>query len=156
MGDPEGVVIFAESGVPQKGHAAVGVARQYSGPLGKVDNCQVGVLAAYASRQGSAVVDQRLCLPEPWLTDADTRRRTQGQVPPGCGVQTTPQWAVALLRALRDEGVLPFKDVVADGLYGPSPALLEAVEDEGSPISFVSIPAETRCWVQGPVRQTKP
>jgi SRSO17 transposase len=54
MGAPEGVVIVDESGFPKKGHASVGVARQYCGPLGKVDNCQVGVFAAYASRHGYA------------------------------------------------------------------------------------------------------
>jgi SRSO17 transposase len=114
-GAPEGVVIFDASGFPKKGHASVGVARQYCGTLGKVDHCQVGVFAAYTSRHGSALVDTRLFLPEPWLTDAYTRRRTQGQVPPDGGCRTTPQVAVAMLRELRDEGVRPFKDVVAAG-----------------------------------------
>ena len=49
MGAPEGVVIVDESGFPKKGHDSVGVARQYCGALGKVENCQVGVFAAYAS-----------------------------------------------------------------------------------------------------------
>jgi SRSO17 transposase len=155
MADPEGVVIFDESGFPKKGHDSVGVARQYCGTLGKVDNCQVGVFAAYASRQGYALVDKRLFMPEPWCTDAYTRRRTQCQVPPDCGFQTKPQLAVAMLRELRDEGVLPFKYVVADCLYGHSPEFLEAVEEEASTVYFVSIPADTRCWVQGPVMQTK-
>jgi SRSO17 transposase len=52
MGDPEGVLIFDASGLPKKGHDSVGVARQYGGTLGKVDNGPVGVLAAYASRYG--------------------------------------------------------------------------------------------------------
>src|SRR3712207_5975871 len=156
MGDPEGVVIFDESGFPKKGHASVGVARQYCGPLGKVDNCQVGVFAAYASRHGYALVDKRLFMPEPWLTDAYARRRTQCQVPQDRGFQTKPQLAVAMLRALRDEGVLPFKYVVADCLYGHSPEFLEAVEEVMSTIYFVSIPADTRCWLQGPVMKTKP
>ena len=155
MGDPEGVVIFDESGFPKKGRDSVGVARQYCGTLGKVDNCQVGVFAAYASRHGYALVDTRLFMPEPWCTDAYARRRTQCQVPPDCGFQTKPQLAGAMLWALRDEGVLPFKYVVADCLYGHSPEFLEAVEEEASTIYFVSIPADTRCWVQGPVMQSK-
>jgi DDE superfamily endonuclease len=61
-----------------------------------------------------------------------------------------------MLRELRDEGVLPFKYVVADGLYGHSPEFLEAVEEESHTIYVVSIPAHTRCWLQGPVMQTKP
>jgi SRSO17 transposase len=155
MGAPEGVVIVDESGFPKKGHDSVGVARQYCGALGKVENCQVGVFAAYASQHGYALVDKRLFMPEPWFTDAYVRRRTQCQVPDDCGFQTKPQLAAAMLRALRDAGVLPFKYVVADCLYGNSPEFLDAVEEAVGAIYFVSIPADTRCWLQGPVMVTK-
>jgi SRSO17 transposase len=64
MGEPDGVLILDETGFLKKGQDSVGVARQYCGTLGKVDNCQVGVFAAYASRQGYAFVDKRLFLPE--------------------------------------------------------------------------------------------
>src|SRR5499426_4919964 len=88
MGDPEGVLIFDESGFPKKGHDSVGVARQYCGTLGKVDNCQVGVFAAYASRHGYALVDTRLFLPAPWLSHEYAPRRAQCQVPPELVFQT--------------------------------------------------------------------
>jgi SRSO17 transposase len=52
LGDPHEVVIFDASGFPKKGQDSAGVARQYCGTLGTVDNCQVGVFAAYASRHG--------------------------------------------------------------------------------------------------------
>jgi SRSO17 transposase len=155
MGAPEGVVIFDESGFPKKGHNSVGVARQYCGALGKVENCQVGVFAAYASSHGYALVDQRLFMPEPWFTDAYARRRTKCQVPDDRGFQTKPQLAAAMLRELRDEGVLPFKYVVADCLYGNSPEFLKAIEEAIGTIYFVSIPADTRCWLQSPVMATK-
>jgi SRSO17 transposase len=155
IGDPEGVLICDESSFPKKGHDSVGVARQYGGALGKVDNCQVGVFAAYASRHGYALVDTPLFLPEPWLTDAYARRRTQGQVPDDRGFQTKPQLAAAMLRELRDAGVLPFKYVVADGLYGHSPEFLQAIEACPGMIYFVSIPSDTRCWLQGPVLAAK-
>ena len=64
MGEPDGVLIVDETGFVKKGDDSVGVARQYCGSLGKVENCQVGVFAAYASRQGYALVDKRLFLPE--------------------------------------------------------------------------------------------
>ena len=155
MGDPEGVLIFDESGFPKKGHDSVGVARQYCGALGKVENCQVGVFAAYASRQGYALVDKQLFLPEPWCTDVYARRRTQCQVPDDRGFQTKPQLAAAMLREFRDEGVLPFKYVVADCLYGHSPEFLEVVEEESRTVYFVSIPSDTHCWLQGPVMAAK-
>jgi SRSO17 transposase len=156
MGDPEGVLIFDESGFPKKGHDSVGVARQYCGTLGKVENCQVGVFAAYASRHGYALVDKQLFLPEPWLTDAYARRRTQCQLPDDRGFQTKPQLAAAMLRELRDEGVLPFKYVVADCLYGNSPEFLQAIETCPGLTYFVSMPSDTRCWLEGPVMAAKP
>jgi SRSO17 transposase len=48
-------------------------------------------------------------MPEPWFTDAYTRRRTTCKVPDDCGFQTKPQLAAAMLREIREEGVLPFK-----------------------------------------------
>jgi SRSO17 transposase len=74
MGEPEGVVIFDESGFPKKGHDSVGVARQSGGTLGNVDNGQVGVFAAYASPHGEALVDKRLFLPTPTYVAAPSAR----------------------------------------------------------------------------------
>ena len=65
MGEPDGVLIVDETGFAKKGQDSVGVTRQYCGTLGKVENCQVDVFAAYASRQGYALVDKRLFIPEP-------------------------------------------------------------------------------------------
>src|SRR2546426_1352422 len=156
MGDPEGVLMFDESGFVQKGQDSVGVARQYCGSLGKVENGQVGGFAAYASRHGDALVDKRLFLPEAWLTETSAARRTKCEVPEDIGFQTKPQLAAGMLRDMRTGGILPFKYVVADCLYGNSPAFLDAVEEDGSTIYFVSIPSDTRCWLQGPVMETKP
>jgi SRSO17 transposase len=57
--------MVAETGFAKKDKVSVGVARQYCGTLGKVANCQVDVFAAWASRQGYALVDKRLFLLEP-------------------------------------------------------------------------------------------
>jgi SRSO17 transposase len=62
LGEPDGVLMFDETGFVKKGKDSVGVARQYCGTLGKVENCQVGVFVGYASRQGYALVDKRLFL----------------------------------------------------------------------------------------------
>jgi SRSO17 transposase len=63
-GEPDGVLMFDEAGFVKKGKDSAGVARQYCGTLGKGENCQGGVFARYASRQGDALVDKRLFLPE--------------------------------------------------------------------------------------------
>jgi SRSO17 transposase len=155
MGDPDGVVIVDESGFAKKGEDAVGVARQDCGTLGKVENGQVGVFAAYASRHGYALVDQRLFLSEPWLSDAYAPRRAKCQVPQELVFQTKPQLAGAMVRALAQERILPCKDIVADGLYGNSPAFLEAVEACRGLTYLVAMPPDTRCWLQGPVMQAQ-
>jgi SRSO17 transposase len=155
LGAPDGVVMFDESGFAKKGKDSVGVARQYCGTLGKVENCQVGVFAAYASRHGYALLDKRLFLPEVWLSDAYAPRRTTCQVPKELTFHTKPQLAAQMLRTLHDEGMLPFKYVVADCLYGNSPEFLAAVEAYVDLVYLVAIPADTRCWLQGPVWEAK-
>jgi SRSO17 transposase len=150
MGAPDGVLMFDETGFVKKGQDSVGVARQYCGALGKVENCQVGVFAAYASRKGYALVDKRLFLPEVWLTDAYAARRTKCQMPPELTLQSKPQLAAAMLQALAHEGLLPFKYLVADCLYGNSPDFLDAVDACVGVTALVAIPSETRCWLQRP------
>jgi len=150
LGDPEGVLMFDETGFVKKGKDSVGVARQYCGTLGKVENGQVGVFAGYASRQGYALVDKRLFLPEAWWTDAYAARRTKCNVPDALCFQSKPQLAAAMLQAMAQEGLLPFKYVVADCLYGNSPDFLDAVDACVGVTALVAIASETRCWLQRP------
>src|SRR5438552_5470144 len=109
LGDPEGVLMFDETGFVKKGKDSVGVARQYCGTLGKVENCQVGVFAGYASRHGYALVDKRLFLPEVWFTEAYAARRARCHVPPEVSFQSKPQLAATMLQAIVRGGLLPFK-----------------------------------------------
>jgi SRSO17 transposase len=150
MGDPDGVLMFDETGFVKKGQDSVGVARQYCGTLGKVENCQVGVFAGYASRQGYALVDKRLFLPDVWWTDAYAARRTRCNVSAELTFQSKPQLAAAMLEAIAHEGLLPFKYIVADCLYGNSPTFLDAVDACVGRTALVAIPSETRCWLQRP------
>src|SRR2546430_10640613 len=150
MGDPEGVLMVDESGFVKKGKESVGVARQYCGSLGKVENCQVGVFAAYAWRHGHALVDKRLFMPETWFGEDYAERRHKCQVPEELRFHTKPQWAAEMVTAIRGEGRLPFKYVVADGLYGNSPDFLDAIEACRGVTALVAISSETRCWLQRP------
>src|SRR5215471_17136304 len=150
MGDPDGVLMFDETGFVKKGKDSVGVARQYCGTLGKVENCQVGVFAGYASRHGYALVDKRLFLPEARFGDAYATRRPQCNVPDALQLQSKPQLAAAMLQAIVHEGLLPFKYVVADCLSGQSPDFLDAVDACVGRTALVAMPSETRCWLQRP------
>jgi SRSO17 transposase len=109
MGDPNGILIFDESGFVKKGSDSIGVARQYCGTIGKVDNCQVGVFAAYASPQGYALIDKRLFIPEKWFTKDYAAKREKCALPENIKFKTKPQLAVEMFTAIRDEGILPFK-----------------------------------------------
>jgi SRSO17 transposase len=155
MGDPEGVLMFDETGCVKKGKDSVGVARQYCGTLGKVEHGQVGVCAGYASRHGYALVDKRLFLPEVWWTDASAARRTRCNVPAELTLQSKPQLAATLLQAIVRAGLLPFKYVVADCLYGQSPDFLDAVDACVGVTTLVAIPADTRCGLQRPRTEDK-
>jgi SRSO17 transposase len=155
LGEPDGVLMFDETGFVKKGKDSVGVARQYCGTLGKVENCQVGVFAGYASRKGYTLVDKRLFLPEGWFTEAYAARRTKCRVPPEVTFQSKPQLAATMVQAIVRGGLLPFKYVVADCLYGKSPDFLDAVDACVGVTTFVAIPADTRCWLQCPRTEDK-
>ncbi|WP_352740375.1 transposase [Mesorhizobium sp. M0213] len=79
LGDADGVLVVDETGFVKKGDQSVGVARQYSGTAGRIENCQIAVFLAYASLFGQALIDRRLYLPQAWATDA--ARRAKAQVP---------------------------------------------------------------------------
>jgi len=69
LGEADGVIVFDPSSFPKKGTQSVGVQRQWSGRMGKVDNCQVGVFMGYVSSREHALVDMRLYLPKEWAKD---------------------------------------------------------------------------------------
>jgi len=155
MGDPSGVLIFDETGFPKKGDNSVGVARQYCGNVGKVENCQVGVFSAYASRHGYALLDKRLYMPQEWFTEDHTDRRKKCEVPEELEFKSKAQLAVEMFQELRDQGILSFKYVVADSVYGNSPEFIEAIESCIGIPYFVSIPSDTLFWLQMPITRKK-
>ena len=84
LGDAEGMLILDETSVPKKGTKSAGVGRQYCGSLGKRENCQVGVLLAYAGSAGCAFIDRALYLPKAWTEDLERRR--EAGIPAGGAV----------------------------------------------------------------------
>jgi SRSO17 transposase len=74
LGEPEGVLIVDDTGFLKKGVKSAGVARQYSGTAGRIENCQIGVFLSYRSGKGHALIDRRLYLPQAWTDDRDRCR----------------------------------------------------------------------------------
>ncbi|WBU63584.1 IS701 family transposase [Paracoccus aerodenitrificans] len=115
LGDPDGVLVVDETGFLKKGTHSAGVARQYSGTAGRIENCQIGVFASYASRWGHALIDRRLYLPKAWADDPD--RRAKAHVPKEMSFATKPAMACDMIANLLDEGT-PCAFVLADAVYG--------------------------------------
>lgn len=155
LGSPEAALIFDESGFIKKGQDSIGVARQYCGTVGKVDNCQVGVFAGYASRKGYALVDKQLFIPEKWFTDDFSIRRKKCRLPEETVFRTKPQLAVDMLDAIVKENILTFAYVLADSIYGVSPEFIEAVDALPDRTYFVSVPKDIKCWLKRPMTITK-
>ena len=114
LAEPDGVVVIDPSAFPKKGTESCGVARQWCGRLGKVENCQVGVFLAYAATAGYAPLDRRLYLPEDWA--GDLARREKCPVPPE--VESREKWQIALELLDRSLPALPHGWIVGDDEFG--------------------------------------
>ena len=119
IGDPAGVWVLDGSGFPKKGADSCGVARQWCGRLGKVDNCQVGVFLAYVAPRGRALLDARLYLPEDWAADPDRRAATH--VP--ADVVFRAKWRIGLDLLDAARGDLPGAWVAGDDEFGRASGL---------------------------------
>jgi SRSO17 transposase len=145
LGSNEGTLIFDEGSFPKCGPKSVGVARQYCGATGKLDNCQVAVYVAYAGNGGHALLDTRLYLPEEWTRDPP--RCYAAGVPDDVVFRTKPQLAFELLRCWRQR--LPHRWVTFDEVYGRDPDFVSGLEELGERY-IGEVPQDTRVWLRRP------
>ena len=134
--------VVDDTGFPKKGRHSVGVARQYSGTLGRTDNCQIATSLHLAGERGSGCIGMRLYLPESWTTDPD-RCRAAG-VP--ASVTFAPKWqhALALLDAALAAGVRRHV-VLGDAAFGEVTAFREALTARG--LAYVlRVPSNLMVW----------
>jgi SRSO17 transposase len=125
LGDPGAVLVLDETGFLKKGDKSAGVQRQYSGTAGRIENCQIGVFLGYASRQGRALIDRALYLPQGWA--ADTARRARAGVPARLAFATKPELGLAMLEQALDAAV-PCAWVAGDSVYGADSRLRRRLE----------------------------
>jgi SRSO17 transposase len=132
---PEAWVID-DTGFPKFGKHSVGVARQYSGALGKVGNCQIGVSVNACSDEASCPLDWRLFIPKEWDEDSEFNqdRRRRCKLPEG--VHHIEKWrqALEMIDGLREWGLEP-PVILADGAYGDNTQFRHGLEDRG--LSYV-------------------
>src|SRR3954462_4975334 len=120
--------IVDESGMPKKGKRSVGVARQYCGEVGKVDNCQVMVSLSVANEAACLPLAAQLYLPEAWAVDEE--RRSKVGVPLDVVFQSKPALALEQIRAAHAAGVPPGV-VLADEVYGSTGSVRPGVSALG-------------------------
>jgi SRSO17 transposase len=146
LGSPAGTLIVDESGFPKCGDKSVGVARQYCGATGKIDNCQVAVFLAYASAAGHTLLDERLYLPEDeWAKDA--ARREEAGVPEDVVFRTKPELAAELIRSVGPR--IRHGWVTFDEGYGKDPGFLGGLEESGERY-IGEVPKTCRGWSRRP------
>lgn len=128
-GQNDSCLIFDETSFPKKGKDSVGVARQWCGRLGKVENCQVAVFAALSNGRHTTLIDAHLFLPKPWVKDPE--RCCKAGVPEAEIAQTSKtQHALAMVEHAQHLGI-GFNWIGFDAGYGKEPAFLRALDAAG-------------------------
>ena len=128
LGDErQGVLVVDETGFLKKGRMSAGVARQYSGTAGRIENSQIGVFLAYASPRGRALIDRELYLPKEWTSDRE--RCQQAGIPDDVQLATKPVLARQMISRAVEAGV-PFGWVTGDEAYGVDTKLQMWLESE--------------------------
>jgi SRSO17 transposase len=142
LADPGGILAADPTGFAKKGIKSVGVQRQYSGTLGRIDNCQIATFLAYVTPERDRVLlDRRLYLPEKsWV--ADPSRCAEAGVPPGQVFKTRPQQVREMIEDAVAAGV-PFAWFTADEEFGQNPGLCDYLETSRIPY-VMAVPKTTR------------
>jgi len=142
LGSPDGILVADPTGFAKKGTKSVGVQRQYSGTLGRIDNCQIATFLAYVtSARERVLLDRRLYMPQKsWM--ADPARRAEAGVPLDLDFQTRPEQVQEMIEAARGAGV-PFAWFTADEEFGQNPGLCGYLERNRIPY-VMAVPKNTQ------------
>lgn len=140
---PETIGVIDETGFLKKGLHSAGVARQYSGTAGRIENCQMGVFLAYASAHGHTLLDRELYLPEAWTADRDRCQRAG--IPDGRSFATKPALARQMLERARTAGV-DLTWVTGDSIYGMDRTVRQWLEDRHQAY-VLAVTGQASVWV---------
>jgi SRSO17 transposase len=149
--DVNAVGVIDETGFLKKGTQSAGVARQYSGTAGKIENCQIGVFLAYASQQGHTLIDRELYLPKDWIDDRERCRRAG--IPDERVFATKPELARQMLERAFEAGVT-LAWVTGDSIYGDDRTLRGWLE-ERKQAYVVAVSGKESVWLRDQQHQIK-
>lgn len=144
----DGMITLDPSEFPKKGKESVGVARQYCGRLGKVDNCQSGVFIGYSGKKGYGLLSCQLYMPEKWFSEEYKARRDKTLVPEELVFQTKHQIASGLIDRIAQGGLFPAKWLGCDAAFGADIDFLKSIPKEF--LYFASIRSDEKIFLQKP------
>jgi SRSO17 transposase len=151
LADTDAVGVIDETGFLKKGRQSAGVARQYSGTAGKIENCQIGVFLAYASLHGHSLIDRELYLPQEWIDDRERCRRAS--IPDEREFATKPELARQMLQRAFEAGVM-LAWVTGDSVYGDDRALRLWLE-EREQAYVLAVSGKESVWLKDQQQQIK-
>jgi SRSO17 transposase len=144
----EGVLNVDSSEFIKKGNHSVGVARQWCGRLGKVENCQSGVFLGYTSSKGYCFIGRRLYLPEVWFSDEYKDRWEKCKIPDGTEFQTKNKIALDLISESQKSGLFPAKWITCDSFFGRDSDFLDQLPK--ALYYFAEVPCDTKVFKERP------
>ena len=144
-----GMITVDPSEFPKKGKESVGVARQYCGNLGKVENCQCGIFIGYTSHLGFGLVDKDLYMPEDWFSEEYEQRRKDCWIPEDIDFKTKLDLAIKKLKEIKKSGLFPARWIGADCSFGCSFEFRDEVEKLGI-YYFLNVKKDSLIWKRMP------
>lgn len=151
LADDDAIGVLDETGFLKKGIHSAGVARQYSGTAGKIENCQIGVFLAYATTHGHTLLDRELYLPDAWTDDRERCQRAG--IPDARAFATKPALAQQMLQRTGEAG-LTLTWVTGDSIYGDDRTLRQWLESHNQPF-VLAVSGKEAVWLDMHQRQVK-
>jgi SRSO17 transposase len=151
LADPNAVGVLDETGFLKKGMYSAGVARQYSGTAGKIENCQIGVFLTYTSIHGHTLIDRELYLPKEWIDDRERCRRAG--IPDERAFATKPALAQQMVQRTFKAGI-KLAWITGDSIYGDDRTLRQWLESHTQPY-VLAVSGKEAVWLEVEQRQVK-
>ena len=148
IASPAGMITIDPSDFAKKGKESVGVARQYCGAVGKVENCQSGVFVGYSSDKGYGLLNCRLYMPKSWFSKEQEKRYAFNRVPEDLVFETKQQIALKLIDEVRTTGCFPAKWIGVDSAFGSDIEFLDDLPKEL--FYFAAIKSDTQVFTKKP------
>lgn len=127
LGSSEGMITVDPSEFPKKGKKSVGVAKQYCGRLGKVENCQSGVFLGYASEKGYGLIDCQLYMPNKWFSEDYKDLCEENLVPDDLSFQSKQEIAIQLITRASER--FPARWIGCDAAFGSDEQFLQSIPE---------------------------